>query len=685
MDAAATMLLPESRHAGTPLAKYSVDNGASRRDRSPKNCSVPAPVAHAGRLNPAFTHTSTVNSLPPRDGSAPCRYCPIWKSAGVNFTPVPSPTPGPLSPKASAVGLDVTVSGYAPPIACAACVDPAGSTQAAQAIGGAYPLTVTSSPTLLAFGDNGPGVGDGTGVKFTPADFHIGQYLQGALPSLGGSELTVEVWVNAGLSLPAWATGAGTEQFLGLRSRLEVPLSTLYLANGVPAWRDSGSSIVAAASIADGGWHHIAVTRHTTIGTTVTLYVDGVSAGTATPSVSGSPVQVYVGEAKNPDLGDGRFQGNIGQVALYTTALSATRIAAHAAATTGYSGDTTDARIARYLGFAGLTSADWTLDAGQTTVGTYPQGGKNVVEACQDMATTEGGVFWLRWDGKVRFANRRYRDSTTPVLTLDASMPALLDPDVWDPAFDETTLVNTSTGNRSAESGTLSTQTFTDPVSAAPPPDGYGPADDGGFATYTLSDQHALNLAQAHVAGNAYPTFRLNQLAVNFHAATSSLYAALGAIEIGSRIRISNIPPGAAPMGTLDLFVEGWTETPTPTTYRVVFDTSAADNPPVGKWDTFRWQCAGQTLNTALSNSSAPATVILDTAGTGNPTLTTTGGMYPLDIKIGEEVITLASAPGGATSPQTFTGCLRGQRGTLVAAQAAGSVIQLYPATAWAL
>src|SRR6266498_773329 len=127
MDAAATILLPESRHAGTPLAKSSVDNGASRRDRSPKNCSVPAPVAHAGRLNPAFTHTSTVNSLPPRDGSAPCRYCPIWKSAGVNFTPVPSPTPGPLSPKASAVGLDVTVSGYAPPIACAACVDPPGS------------------------------------------------------------------------------------------------------------------------------------------------------------------------------------------------------------------------------------------------------------------------------------------------------------------------------------------------------------------------------------------------------------------------------------------------------------------------------------------------------------------------------------------------------------------------------
>src|SRR6266705_198450 len=88
------------------------------------------------------------------------------------------------------------------------------------------------------------------------------------------------------------------------------------------------------------------------------------------------------------------------------------------------------------------------------------------------MATTEGGVFWIRWDGQARLANRRFRDSATPVLILDASVPALLDPDVWDPAFDETTLVNTSTVSRSAESGTLTTQTYTDTVSAALPPRG---------------------------------------------------------------------------------------------------------------------------------------------------------------------------------------------------------------------
>jgi hypothetical protein len=294
------------------------------------------------------------------------------------------------------------------------------------------------------------------------------------------------------------------------------------------------------------------------------------------------------------------------------------------------------------------------------------------------MPTTVGGVFWFRWDGKARFANRRFRDASTPVLILDASVPALLDPDVWDPAFDETTLVNSSTVSRSAESGVLSTQTY------AVDDGGYGESDQD-VTTYTLSDQDALNLAQAQVAGTSTPAFRLNQLAVNFHAATTSLYAQLGAVEIGSRIRIVNVPRAAAPLGTLDLFVEGWTETPTPNTYRVVFDTSPADNPPRGKWDTFRWGCSGQSLSTTLA-SAATTTVVLATAGTGNPTFTTTGGQYPMDIQIGEEQIRLNSAPGGATSPQTFTGCTRGVNGTTAPpSQASGSTVTLAPAVAWAL
>jgi hypothetical protein len=559
--------------------------------------------------------------------------------------------------------------------------DPEGSTQAAQAIGGAYPLAVTAGPAPLTFGDNGPGVGDGPGVKFAPTGSAIGQYLQGPIAQLTVANYTVEVWINAGLALPAWG---GIENILALRASGNDSFTVLWLdAAGLPnAVVAGGSTITGPASLADGGWHHIAVTSVSS-GLT-TLYVDGVSVATTAAGFSGVTQRFMIGEA-SPGSGDARFQGNIGQVAIYTVALSAARIAAHAATANGYSGDTTDQRIARYLGFAGLTAADWTLDAGQTTVGTYPQAGKSVVQACQDMATTEGGgaAFWVRPAGAVRFANRRYRDATTPVLTLDALVD--LDATVYDTAYDETTLVNTSTASRSAESGTLSTQTYTDEVSAAQPPDGFGLADDGGVTTYTLSDQDALNLAQSHVAGNAFPGFRLDQVAANLHASTSSKYAALAAVEIGKRIKIANLPPGAAPLSTLDQFVEGWTEYPHPNTYRVVFDTSPVGTERMKLNATYgKLGCDGQTLSTALPNSPASTNVVIATA-VGKPPFTGVSGEYPTKIKVGEEVITLPTAPGGATSPQTFTGCLRGQEGTLPAAQAAGSVITLWPLTGLAL
>ena len=563
--------------------------------------------------------------------------------------------------------------------------DDAGSTQAAT-----YPtvglssLGVQGPGAALTFGDNGPGVGDGTGVKFAPSGQNAGQILIDRVipPSLDLSAYTVECYINPGTSSPAWI-----DAFLSLVDAVPNEQLTFLmdLGTGFPGWSDASTSYVNPVSIRDGGWHHIALTRASN-GGAATFYVDGVAVNTSGSSFSFTqPARVTVGDIGPAIAGGGRFQGNIGQVAIYTTALSSTRIAAHAAARNGYVGDTTDARVARFLAMAGVT-AGTLLDAGQTTVGTYPQVGKSVVEACQDMATTEGGgaAFWVRPAGATRFTSRRYRDPATPALTLDALVD--LDATIYDTAYDETTLVNTSTASRSAESGVLSTQTYTDTVSAAQPPTGYGPSDDGGVTTYTQSDQDALNLAQSRVAGSAYPAFRLDQVAANLHASTTSRYAALGAVEIGSRMQIVNLPLGAAPLGTLDQFVEGWTEYPHPNTYRVVFDTSpvVAERIKIGDATYGKLGCDGQTLSTALPASAATVSVVIATAA-GKPTFTTVAGEYPTKIKVGEEVITLAAAPGGATSPQTFTNCLRGQQGTFPAAQAAGSTITLWPRTGLAL
>ena len=167
-------------------------------------------------------------------------------------------------------------------------------------------------------------------------------------------------------------------------------------------------------------------------------------------------------------------------------------------------------------------------------------------------------------------------------------------------------------------------------------------------------------------------------------AQTLNLYAALADVRIGSRIRVGNLPVGQGPATSVDLIVEGWSETTsTLGVYQVVFDTSPADTPPVGVYDDTaygRYQCSGQTLSGALTNS-ATTVVIATTAGL--PLFTTVGARYPLNIQIGAEVITLNSAP-GATSPQTFT-CTRGASGTQAAAQANSAAVNLYPAASYAL
>jgi len=190
------------------------------------------------------------------------------------------------------------------------------------------------------------------------------------------------------------------------------------------------------------------------------------------------------------------------------------------------------------------------------------------------MAATEGvcAVFYTTPDGKVRFANRRYRDSLTPKLTINAVDD--LDPSVYSPSFDDLNLVTQATVTRSAESGGLTTQTYTNTTAVT----AFGVFADQP-TTYTTSDTDALGLAQYEVNSHATPLLRFPQIAVDLATAGHNLYDAVGQLQIGDRIRLTNIPSVAYPTSSLDFFLEGWTETPGVDSYQVVFDVTAADNP----------------------------------------------------------------------------------------------------------
>lgn len=99
--------------------------------------------------------------------------------------------------------------------------------------------------------------------------------------------------------------------------------------NNAGDWSISGTISPATTptgtTIADGNWHHVAITKGTS-DNTIRYYLDGslVTSGSLSSSASASGT-VYVGER----AGASQRATNIDEVALYTTALSSTRIAAH--------------------------------------------------------------------------------------------------------------------------------------------------------------------------------------------------------------------------------------------------------------------------------------------------------------------------------------------------------------------
>jgi hypothetical protein len=465
--------------------------------------------------------------------------------------------------------------------------DAAGSTQAVQApTVGKFPLGIAGTGAALTFGSNGPGVGDGTGVNFAATTATSGRYLAGQVSALKGA-FTVAVWFNMASTPPSWVSGGtATAAVLGVSWPGLNNAAEISVGNGFVQWNDlSGAGGATPTYTPDGGWHLALLTRPA-VGSAMHFWFDDVDT-TGGFGATALPVGINYLTVGNSGLSyppGSAFVGNAGQVTIFDGfELTAAQRTALFQAGVGFTGDTTAARIARYLGYAGLTASDWSLDAGQTTVGTYPQNGVDVLTACQDMATTEGGgaVFYTDPAGSVRFVNRRYRDNRTPALTLTAAGD--LDPDVYQPSLDDDGYVTQVTASRAAQSGTLSTQTYSS-----------GAADvftGPGVTTYTISDQDALALAQYMVNAQSVAALRLPQVAVYLDKAAHDLWDQVGQLRIGDRVRV-NFPTGVYPVLVVDFFLEGWAEQPDPASggYRFAMDLSSANIPgPRWQWDVSTW------------------------------------------------------------------------------------------------
>jgi hypothetical protein len=158
------------------------------------------------------------------------------------------------------------------------------------------------------------------------------------------------------------------------------------------------------ATVADSTPHHVAITRS---GATTLVYVDGTLSLTVPAYTAGATTADTVARLFPVLSGSyNALSGTYDEIAIYPTALSAARIAAHSSArAVAWSGETSGARVGRILDAAGWASADRNIDTGVATLQGADLGG-NALAALQKVEETEQGRLFVTGDGKVRFIAR---------------------------------------------------------------------------------------------------------------------------------------------------------------------------------------------------------------------------------------------------------------------------------------
>lgn len=172
-------------------------------------------------------------------------------------------------------------------------------------------------------------------------------------------------------------------------------------------------SVASTIQVDDDQPHHIAVVYASA--SSQLVYVDGVdvtdviSAGTPTWTLGASyGFGYYIGNTPDLTVGDYGFIGTLDEVAVFDSALSAARLAAHSlAAIDGWEGDDTGTRVGRFLDAIDWPTTLRDVDTGISILGPASwSAGTSALAVLQAWADTEIGLFYTDKDGKIVWKSR---------------------------------------------------------------------------------------------------------------------------------------------------------------------------------------------------------------------------------------------------------------------------------------
>jgi hypothetical protein len=355
----------------------------------------------------------------------------------------------------------------------------------------------------------------------------------------------------------------------------------------------------AMPQVGDGNLHDIVLTVAGDL-KTVVLYCDGTLVGqivlTGTVAGFGANQQISLGgfiAANGVDVLP--YTASFLLASTYTTFLSAARVAAlNASYVTAFSGETSDARIRRLLSygaFSGVAASD--IGSGQQMMGgATGLAGTKLNDACQSVADSELGVFYVAGTGAVTFRGRQDRLNKLAVSWVLGDAPGEL-PYEGSPTTSTDTTYLYNDVEVSRQGGTKATAT------SAASQTSYFPRT---FSLTNLSntDQDAIDEAGFLLSRYKDPHERVQVVEFN-PGANSALWPFVLGAEIGDRVTF-NRRPGAAPAKSIPGFVEAVEHRISASSwrFRVTISPLVAD---YGRLTTTRTTLSAQALNGATSIS----------------------------------------------------------------------------------
>ncbi|MFC8676668.1 hypothetical protein ACFUEN_28785 [Streptomyces griseorubiginosus] len=337
--------------------------------------------------------------------------------------------------------------------------------------------------------------------------------------------------------------------------------SNLLLAinsSGTLQWSSQGPTGVGGArlssvNVLDGDWH-LAIFGMDPANSAGFISVDGNTTFYA-PNPASAPsglISDNIGAYVDPTVGNGTtqtYKGDVSFAAEFASYLGTTAIAnLYSAWKSSCAGESTNARYARILRYAGYTGPTSIQTGLTTSMGPANLDGTDAVSALEAVVATEGGAHYVSRAGDITFKSRSNRyNALTPVYVFGERA----DLGEWPYEDCETDYDSTHLSNQVTVTQEASGQNFyaQDATSAT----NYFPR----TLTRTVNSSSAgecQDAANYLLSRYRQPATRVSTLKLH-PSANPALWPVCLGLELGTRVRVMRRPPGV-PATTVECFVE---------------------------------------------------------------------------------------------------------------------------------